>query len=58
MKARPNGDEVIQLRGLMLTFIDRVITNTGEILEDELQCLINFVSTVNEVENSLSTSTL
>ena len=49
VKARPSRDEIIQLRGLMLTFIDRVITSSAEILEDELQCFLNFVSTVNEV---------
>ena len=49
VKARPSEEEIIQLRGLMLTFIDRIITSSGEILEDELQCFLNFVTTVNEV---------
>ncbi|XP_067949217.1 lipopolysaccharide-responsive and beige-like anchor protein [Watersipora subatra] len=51
VKARPSKNEVIELRGLMLAFIDRVITTSGGILEDELQCLLNFISTVNEPEN-------
>lgn len=49
VKARPSPDEVIQLRGLLLAFMDRVITSSGEILEDEMQCFLNFVTTVNEV---------
>lgn len=53
VKARPSEEEIIHLRGLMLTFIDRIIATSGEILEDELQCFLNFVSTINEVTKAM-----
>lgn len=52
VKARPSEEEIIQIRGLLLAFIDRVISSSKEILEDELQCLLNFASTVSEVIQS------
>ncbi|XP_013420037.2 neurobeachin [Lingula anatina] len=48
---RPAKEEIIKLRSLMLSYLKQLIMRGPGIYEDELQSLLNFLTTVHEDEN-------
>lgn len=46
---RPNRKTIIQLRAYMLLFIKELVTKENGIQQEELQALLNYLHTVNEV---------
>lgn len=46
---RPNKNTVIQLRAYMLLFIKELVTKENGVQQEELQALLNYLHTVNEV---------
>jgi hypothetical protein len=46
---RPNHDEIIELRFLMLQYVRQLLLRGSGVQDDELQSIMNFLITVNEV---------
>lgn len=46
---RPSTEEIIQLRGYMIHYIKQIVLKGNGVQEDELQALLNFLTTVHEV---------
>ena len=46
---RPNRTTIIQLRSYMLLYLKELVTKESGVQQDELQALLNYLHTVNEV---------
>ena len=46
---RPTEDQVRELRGYMLAYVKQVVLKGIGVHEDELQAMLNFLTTVHEV---------
>lgn len=46
---RPDRDEIIKLRSFMLMYVKELILKGQGILEDELQSILNYLTTLHEV---------
>jgi hypothetical protein len=50
---RPSHDEIIELRFLMLQYVRQLVLRGSGVQDDELQSIMNFLTTVHEDENLL-----
>jgi hypothetical protein len=48
---RPTKDEIITIRSFMLLFVKQLILMGNGVKEDELQSILNYLTTVHEDEN-------
>ena len=48
---RPSKDEIISIRSYMLLFVKQLIMIGNGVKEDELQSILNYLTTVQEDEN-------
>ena len=48
---RPTPEQVIELRGHMLKYVKQLILKGQGIHEDELQSILNYLTTVQEVQD-------
>ena len=48
---RPNRDEIVRLRSYMLLYVAELIRKGQGILEDELQSILNYLTTLHEDDN-------
>ena len=47
---RPTRDEIVKLRSFMLLYLRELIVKGQGILEDELQSMLNYLTTLHEVQ--------
>lgn len=50
---RPNYDEIVKLRSFMLMYLKQLLMKGPGVQEDELQSILNYLSTLHEVRLSL-----
>lgn len=50
---RPNYDEIVKLRSFMLMYLKQLLLKGAGVQEDELQSILNYLSTLHEVSNYL-----
>jgi len=48
---RPGRNTIIQLRSYMLLYLKELVTKESGVQQDELQALLNYLHTVNEVSH-------
>ena len=48
---RPSRDEIVSIRSYMLLFVKQLIMIGNGVKEDELQSILNYLTTVQEDEN-------
>lgn len=46
---RPSKEQVLELRGLMLSYIKHLVVRGSGVQDDELQSITNYLTTVHEV---------
>lgn len=49
---RPNYDEIVKLRSFMLMYLKQLLMKGPGVQEDELQSILNYLSTLHEVRFS------